>query len=480
MVKKSIARSVRQDPVQEALIQRKDRVNARVSEIIRLWIEAKRAWNGKPAPYIGIPEPGSIREPLPDEVKQTVSKIVDLTNQAAGEVNEIDSHQKLYSQNRTKVNINKNTSKEPLNLETLASNRFTRFLSHVKTPFSDGLDKWFHLKLLRSSASIERHLKDIESSILSKKEMSIPNALYHAKDLYFIIENDLIKPILSKSSFFSTHIKSDKPEEDKDYKNFKNKLINNSKKNLKNIDKEDSTRSEIDLKNIDFNTDEAQQLIVDIYFGLSSIRKELDSMRGNSVDSKIKNTEFIRRINLINSELDNRNLNNAIRMYFDLRKDYANYLNESDNFSIDEEDNIEKEASNFGRWLKHKNIKYLTHPDDRKRSLRLSIKENIDNSKKMLNKLMDSLETQNLSIISMIYNLEAFLNTLPVIYNNLSKIAEIHNSEARMSRYDSRMDGDKPDVDLISMVDIREVLKISRNIENLINKLNENLKSFNE
>src|SRR5690606_9435895 len=155
MAKVVLARTVRQDPAQEKLVQRKDRINDRVKELINLLIETKRSWNGKPAPGIGINESHSIKEPIPKETSVAMDKVVQLTQEVSSELNGIIQEQDIYSNTRRKPQPKvEEKHLEPnqtsVDLSSIASSGVSRFISHVKAPFQFGdSNKWRRLKLLR-------------------------------------------------------------------------------------------------------------------------------------------------------------------------------------------------------------------------------------------------------------------------------------------------------------------------------------------
>jgi hypothetical protein len=192
-------RKTRQDPSQEELLQKKDKLNAEVTELIQLLIETKRAWNGKPAPRIGVTEPTSIKFPLPDQVEQAASKINQLADDIVQRIMDVDRFQDMYSQRRRK---GKSEVEVPVMATAMTkeakSNVLSRLWAHVTAPFQLGdKDRWTRLRMLRAATRLSSELKEIEDLSLTYDPEAVPEAIYRAKDFAIILQNDLIGPIES-------------------------------------------------------------------------------------------------------------------------------------------------------------------------------------------------------------------------------------------------------------------------------------------
>lgn len=95
------ARKKSTDPVQEALRTHKDKWNLAAKEFINRVIAFKRAINGRGDAHYSLP-PGSIKDPLPDQITTFLSTLTSNYEQLAAEALRIDQEQSAYSQSRKK------------------------------------------------------------------------------------------------------------------------------------------------------------------------------------------------------------------------------------------------------------------------------------------------------------------------------------------------------------------------------------------
>lgn len=95
------ARKKSQDPIQEALRTHKDKWNLAAKEFIARVIAFKRAMNGRGDNKYGLP-PGSIKDPLPDQIGSFLSTLSANYEQLAAEALQIEQQQASYSQTRRK------------------------------------------------------------------------------------------------------------------------------------------------------------------------------------------------------------------------------------------------------------------------------------------------------------------------------------------------------------------------------------------
>ena len=118
------ARKRREDPSQESIVSKKDELNMRVKQLIALWIETKRGWNGRPAPAIGINEKGNIKNPLPEEVTQAAKAIDMKTDEILNLLRSVTDEQRQYSAKRRKSR--KEIGSPPTTVPELAERHFQR------------------------------------------------------------------------------------------------------------------------------------------------------------------------------------------------------------------------------------------------------------------------------------------------------------------------------------------------------------------
>jgi hypothetical protein len=212
-----LGRKRRTDPAQESIVAKKDLLNDRVKQLIALWIETKRGWNGRPAPGIGVPEKGDIKLPLPEPVAQAAKAIDGKTDEVLGLLGEVIREQAMYSQTRRKSSREMpvqptpeapteeappTTAERAFELKKLATDgmvieagRLSRFMAHVKAPFQwEDKKRKQRLRMLRFSANLFYKTKDIENAALAGED---PNKLvYEMKNLYYFIKTNIIDPVI--------------------------------------------------------------------------------------------------------------------------------------------------------------------------------------------------------------------------------------------------------------------------------------------
>ena len=204
----------RKDPAQEAIVRKKDELNHQTTELIKLLIELKRGWNGRPAPGIGLSEKITLTQPLPDQVVSSGERALqELSNILQG-VRDVDQMQDSYSSERMRRSMERmqqlqgleqQASLQSSGLEKLASSRLSRILAHIVAPFSTEKGKWERLRMLRALATLDRNLKELNDKVLSGRVNTL-DSVYLGKQLY----------LDAKTSFFE------------DFRNY----ISNSKSNL--------------------------------------------------------------------------------------------------------------------------------------------------------------------------------------------------------------------------------------------------------
>jgi len=222
------SRAKRTNPEQEKIVSEKDELNSRTSKLIKLLIDTKKSWNGKPSPEIGVSEKTPITEPLPAQTEAAAKGIEQLTQSLLGGLNQVTKDQFEYSQNRKqKIKDKANTSPKPISpiagfsndlsgLVKNSSNIFTRVLSHIYAPFISETEKWERLRLLRSLAEIERNLREINDLVLTSTSSSpdgVLKANYKLRECYVDAKASFFDPLNEKVSKLSESMDSKLKEE---------------------------------------------------------------------------------------------------------------------------------------------------------------------------------------------------------------------------------------------------------------------------
>lgn len=211
------------------LIREKKQVQVELKDLNRRIKELKQLLRG-----------GRIDEPLNPALSELAQKIVQDMSQAANEVKELAKEQSEYAAKQQArkggpvappgppvADVPSAPAEQKLEFSpallqaaslelppSLASSRWTRLMTYVKTPFQRGdADRWERLKLLRTAADINSSLKDIENAALTSQDIAIPSAVYKAGALYHIIEEDLVERLLTQLG--AEEVEEDEGEEAK-------------------------------------------------------------------------------------------------------------------------------------------------------------------------------------------------------------------------------------------------------------------------
>ena len=206
-----LARTRRKEPAQEAIVEDKDRLNQRMSNLIHLLIELKKGWNGRPAPEVGVTEKINLTQPLPPSIPQYGQTALHELEQIIQELNQVANEQGNYSTGKMRAREERMQAMQKLQeqsqaqeqpaatpeptqeqrqaafddmlLVKVASNKLTRLWAHVVAPFSSEKGRGERLEMLRGLARVDSNLRDLEEAIL-KGDPGILEAVEIAKQLY--------------------------------------------------------------------------------------------------------------------------------------------------------------------------------------------------------------------------------------------------------------------------------------------------------
>lgn len=229
-MKEVLARKRSEDSAQEALREHKSQWNRAVSDFIdrsrdtrsasRL-IALKRALNGHPVPELGLTEKGTIKEPLPDVISQTLDRLAGEYQQMAQEFSQIVNsgkgivqEQLHYSQNRQQPMTPEQRQQalmqmqqQQLPQESVASahdelikeaaNPLTRLWAYIRTPFQFGDDDRFARKnILQSAADIQTRLIEVANRVLTNDSAAIHESILYAKDMVHLFNTGIRDPLI--------------------------------------------------------------------------------------------------------------------------------------------------------------------------------------------------------------------------------------------------------------------------------------------
>lgn len=493
-------RKTRVDPAQEYLLQKKDKVNQEISTLISLWIDLKRAMNGYPAPGIGVSERNDIKFPLPGEIDQAQDRVRTLVDSILNQIDDVQKQQESYSRTRRvsrkekaqhPVSVAPKTEevdkgwegglKTPENVPGLASSNFvlvkeastsfSRMMSHIFQAFNfKDKDRWLRLRMLRSSADIEDSLIDIEDLLLSKEPNSIPKAVYTAKNAYYLIGNSLIdklgqyidsaiavvdntvKELENKADGYEEVTNEDIISEQPKTEENKLDVATQAKHNLE-------TSSEYLIKLQPFamypepNPVLAKQLAeINNMISASMILLKTDPYQALANSKKIADDLSIAALSLVNQKPKT-----------EAGVEYELYCYSSNQLT---------------RTLKRYWMEIFGGKD---KNLRIEAATYIRNSRQSLNKTMDILEQANTDMGQVIESVYEMINSFKSALLKIVELAEIHNSLVKIERGNTRLEGKRFKLDIISETDKNKLIRVVNDMnERFLSKMAEYKKKSDE
>lgn len=197
-----LARKKSSDPAQEALRQEKDNWNRSVSALIAGLIVLKKGFNGRGDARVGLP-PSSIKEPLPGQIGEYLSHIVDDFQQVVHDGKNIIEHQSQYSQNR------RHSIKQ-------ASWFGSRLYSQIKLLSLKKEERRLRLRMLKAGVSLNKELKQFEKIISNYQQgESVPNAVSDLTGLLHMFLGDFYTTYLRYKELVTPQEETKNPIDEK-------------------------------------------------------------------------------------------------------------------------------------------------------------------------------------------------------------------------------------------------------------------------
>ena len=480
------ARKRREDPSQESIVSKKDELNMRVKQLIALWIETKRGWNGRPAPAIGINEKGNIKNPLPEEVTQAAKAIDMKTDEILNLLRSVTDEQRQYSAKRRKSR--KEIGSPPTTVPELAelpkaasiqkdAGKVSRFMSHVKAPFQlHDPNRWERLRMLRTVARISSLSKDIENLVLTDGP-TIAEAVYKTKDLFYYLRHNLVQPLLAEKEisdepYTSLHSEfaSKKRERRQEAARRIREKLKEEKEDAKRL--RDEERSEETQRRFQEREEHSEQQ--------HERRLELERMRQEGRAHELDYVERLKNmraaVNALKKEVKEKppELHNAI-IDFEMATTFEDQVEAFERIKALRSPDINKAAHNIlTRWMKRKRMEYQ---DTRESELRLSIDQELRRAREHLNQLMKGLETPGISIENALDNIIGFMRDSVPMLKMLSDLAEIYNDSAKTMQFETKNRKNWP---IISSMDMRDLKAMAGIMYEDALRLTEKLKGLKE
>ena len=387
------ARKTSNDPLQEKLRVNKSQWNKEVSVFIDNLINLKKLMNGWPSKF--NMERSTIKEPIPSDPKTILGVLVNDFQDLAQRGNSLVAQQMDYAKNRKKkqpkaqpsVSQAPNLSQQltaslDYQLEAQGSTPISRLYSKVKGPWfgksPEARIRKYRVSMLNSCADLYKQLESFEASIMG----SSPESIFASSKILEKIENQ-VNFILNTITAYKSIMPEQVVSKPTDYLSDESKsleldaAINDFKKNHLNF--------------TDLNTNLVKQLSDNIAkFEQADLHEQ-----GNLTPVILQDYKSI---------IDDFNRNHGT---------FAKTLGEA---LFAKQASLEVLAQAFlTKWLGK--IKHHLSPFDKTSALRLDIFKAAEDSRKILDQMMDSLEKE--------FDIEYLINQSNELYNALSSIRSL-------------------------------------------------------
>jgi hypothetical protein len=390
------------DPIQQKLRDHKRKWSNNASVLISKIIAFKRALNGRGDAKFNL-KPSSIQNPLPNEIPSFLSQLTSDFEKIISDAGTIITEQNNYSKTRKKKLPAKPIQKaNPLegiasinhSLEKYGSSRLSRFWQYVSGIFSRKEYNPQRLGLLSQAADLRLNLLDFENAILSIKVSSIPNAIEKYKDLdtdlqaFLNTYDNTVKTIAAK-----VMKPEEKPQEEKAQEKSQKQQAPEepSKEEIKPQPKQDIINKIKDDLHLIYNENLNQNEVMEVAKMVNEYEEEEDPHLKSMWEERIKEN-YKHLIKSIANEVQKTYGPTQIKNL----QDILNHVKKNKTALEIFHSPILNTAHNaVSRYLKRDLVKTLRF--NKTSPLRIEIANVIDEMKKYLNSIMNSLE-KNLSI----------------------------------------------------------------------------------
>lgn len=391
------ARKPSNDPLQEKLRLNKSQWNKEVSVFIDNLINFKKLMNGWPSKF--NMERSNIKEEIPSDPKTILGALAGDFQELAQKGNSLIAQQADYAKNRKKKQLKQNNAPTPTAAPNLAqqlassldfelkaegSTPLSRFYSKIQGPWiGSGPEvrmKKYRVSMLNSCADLYKQLEDFEAAIMG----SSPESIFTSSKMLDKIEsqvNFIQNTITAYKSVVLDKIKTEAPQ------------------NLNN----ESNSQELDLAIADFNKNNLN------FTDLNSVLvKQLNDLitafEGSDLEGQGKLSEAI--LQTYKALIEDFNRKNGT---------FAKTLGEA-LFSKQASYQLEVLAQAFiTKWLGK--LRHHLSPFDKTSALRLDIFKQAEDSRKILNEMMNSLEKS--------FNIESLIEQSAELYSTLATMTSL-------------------------------------------------------
>jgi hypothetical protein len=386
------ARKPSSDPLQEKLRVNKSQWNKEVSVFIDNLINFKKLMNGWPSKF--HMERSSIKDEIPSDPKTILGVLAGDFQDLAQRGSALVAQQSDYSKNRKKKQpkapagappnlAQQLTASSEHHLEALGSTPVSRFYSKLKGPwFGSGQEarvRKYRISMLNSCADLYRQLEHFEAAIMG----SSPESIFASSKILEKIENQ-VNFILNTITAYKSVVVDLPKDKPTDY-------INNDSKS----EELDTVINDFKKHHLNF-TDLNATLV-------NQLNENINKFESADLDEQAVLSPVI--LQDYKSIIDDFNRKHGT---------FAKTLGEA--LFAKQASSLESMAQAFlTKWLGK--LKHHLSPFDKTSALRLDIFKVAEDSRKILNEMMNSLEKD--------FDIEDLVNKSNDLYNSLSSIRSL-------------------------------------------------------
>lgn len=475
-------RSRAKDPQQEQLRERKDQWNKEVSKLIAALIALKKGVNGQPIDDIGLP-PSRITEPLPPQIGQIGNGLGTRFTQMFSDLDRIISEQDSYSSQFVQQREQKNQDRlremqgrddiTTASLTAHASNKLTRILTYLRSPFQFGdKDRAARISMLRGAAKMYDNISDVGDAILKRNKTSIPEAFYDALNIYLAADKEFFDKV--EALYESKKAKKEKVEElvggEKEEPRPKTEPEPEPAAPVVPVDSDKDgliTNNEVKVGQLKNLLNQQLGRIERLQLSFSKVQNSNEEAANfNSYMGSLQST-----ISDMIATLDagGGNVNELTKTYKKIDGNLSAFEQRISSVASIEDEMMRKVAGNMvGRWFRRKLLNIFQSDDS---ELRLLLEKDVQIIKKDLNEVMNVLESSSADINTVRKLAGDVALSLATMAASLQRLAGIHNSISRVKHLTEKSKGRTTKLLDIKDSDIKRLSVMSRKYYSIGDKM---------
>jgi hypothetical protein len=466
----AIARKRAIDPAQEHLREQKALWNSSATSFIGKLISFKRGLNGRGDPRAGLP-PSRIHEPVPTEIGAYLNHLADDYLAIIKGAEDIISEQNSITQNKSQVGLTDD------GFITEASWWGSRLKARLPGLGLRGPDRKLLLRMLDNSANLEQRLMDIENLLSSSDFNSVYKAFYAGRKLGEGSYESLIDNF--KDLIQTNHQLKLAPKPPAETVDEPEIVIEEEEENSPSPVTEEIIEDQEETQRIPFDWEVVEALNKDCVYAqlvLSFLKKrniisEEDLKLRDKLNLRFNIIKYRKDANIPDQALEDWQVFfNTYNYLLDLAKRVVSVpsaisFKELAPIIVKLQDNTDSvkvahnPVSRFlkRKWLEHKPSIFKDEDID---SRKITCIDNILEALKTIDVLMNTLQTQDVLPEHLYNSLAEFSVDLSQVYEDLIKLADLHNAVLRTSLKNRDKKSKDLTVTIIPRIDITEMKKL--------------------